>query len=400
MVKETEKKTEVVAPHLPKEVRQKGKGEIFWHLPVFKTLLVTVLFGFFSGLVGGMVINSRPFDEWLWGSGGSAGVNRGTTAGESRLLPRDLLAKKIRGSLVTFYRQSSFLGKESLPRPEEAAGYGFFVTADGWIATTADVLGKTSKKASLVGPRPKDWQILTAEGKIFLTEKIVFDPISDLVLVKAVGEGFKTLPFVSNDRLESGLGLWAPISKDGLKPTELILNNYFSPKTRNDYYLSSERTYRFGLLKDDFGRSAVGLPALTTRGEIAGLMAGPNFFIRASLVASALQSVVKSEQISRAYLGVHFVEAEALLGQQLSQGVKLSNDPFRLLPALEKKSPFLPLGLKAGDIILSLGGESITALRSLPDILADYQPGAKLEARYLSNGEEKDVMVEVGEVKQ
>ncbi len=391
-----EKKAEVISPHLPKEVRQKGKGKIFWHLPLFKTLLVAVLFGFFSGLVGGMVINSRPFDEWLWGSGGSASVNRGPTASESPLLPRDLLAKKVKGSLVTFYHQSSSLGKEALPRPEEAVGSGFFVTADGWIATTAGVLGKTNKKASPVGLRPKDWQILTAEGKIFPVEKIVADPISDLVLVKAGGEGFKTLPFILNDYLESGLGLWVPFSKDGLKPTELLLNNYFSPKTRSDYYLSSEQIYRFGLLKDDFGRTAVGLPVLTTRGEIVGLMVGPTVFIRASLIDSALPSVIKSGQISRAYLGVHFVEAEALLGQQLSQGAKLSNDPFRAALALEKKSPLLSLGLKAGDILLSLGGESITVSRSLPDILADYQPGAKLEAVYSSGGEEKKVTVELG----
>ncbi|MEK7508692.1 MAG: hypothetical protein AAB568_02455, partial [Patescibacteria group bacterium] len=65
--KTIEKIKEVIAPHLPKEVRQKGKGDLTEQKWFLKLFLLAVVFGFASGLVGGMVINSRFFDNWLWG---------------------------------------------------------------------------------------------------------------------------------------------------------------------------------------------------------------------------------------------------------------------------------------------------------------------------------------------
>ncbi len=189
-----------------------------------------------------------------------------------------------------------------------------------------------------------------------------------------------------------GLSLWLATRDEGLKPTEVILNNYFAPKSRGELYLSSERIYRWGLLKDDFDRAFFGSPVLTAKGEVAGILFGQSSFLPADLVDSALKSVVKSNEIRRAYLGVHFTE----IGER---GVELTDDSFRSAPALEKKSPLIGLGLKVGDILLAVGDESITTRRSLPDLLADYPPGAKVEVRYSREGEEKTVEAELGEVK-
>lgn len=379
-----EKKTEIIPPHLPKEVRQKGRGVMFWQTPVTKTLLVAVLFGFFSGLVGGMVMNSRLFDDWLWGPDSYlTNLTRGGERGESRVLAREALAKKARRSLAIFYHQTAPLAKGALPRLEDKIGVGFFVTSDGWLATTEGVAGRFGKKELVVS---------TADNQVFSVEKMADDPFSDLVLVKVSGGNFDSLPFAASDSLEIGLSLWLPTRDEGLKPTELLLNNYFSPKNRNELYLSSERVYRLGLLKDDFNRAFFGSPVLTTKGEVAGMLFGSSSLLTASLIDSALKSVIKSNEIRRAYLGVHFTETG-------ERGVKLTDDSFRSAPALEKKSPLAGLGLKAGDALLALGDESITTLRPLPDILADYPPGAKVEIKYQRGGQEKTGEVELGTIK-
>lgn len=391
MMRWKEKKEDLIPPHLPKEVRQKGKGEFFWHSWLSQTLILAVLFGFLSGLVGGMVINARLFDDWFWGKEGGnlVELQRKAARSESRLLARDVLARKAKNIIISFYRQNPSLVKGYLPRPEELVGSGFLVTSDGWLASLGSLIGKFSRK---------DLVAVDSEKRVFAIEKMVFDSISDLVLVKVNGENFSTLPFIFDDYLETGFSLWLPSLEEGLRPTELILNSQFLPKTKNEFYLSSERLYRFGLLKDNFSRTSIGLPVVTTRGEIAGILNGSASFVRASAIDSALKSVVKLGKARRAYLGAHFVEEEGLISRESSQGVKLANDSFRGTSALDKKSPLAALNLKAGDVILSIGGETITSLHSLPDILIDYAPGAKVEIKYLQEGKEKTATVELGEV--
>ena len=358
---------------------------MFWRLPATKAFLITVLFGFFSGAVGGMVINSSPFDEWLWGPDSPINSrNRSVESGSLRVLPRDALAKKARRSLVTFYRQSVLAGKEIPPRPEDVLGVGFFITSDGWLAATRSVVGKINKN---------DLAAVSFDNQILETEAIVFDPISDFALVKVRGGNSNSLPFVLNDYYDTGTTLYVPSANAGLAPSELLLNNYFSAKVKNDYYESSEQLYRLGLLSKSFEKKMVGSPVVTSKGEIAGILVGTNTFVRASLVDFALKSVVKSKVIERAYLGAHFVETGILIGLFKNQdvGVKLTS--------LDKKSPLLSLGLKAGDIILSINNENITPLRSLSDILADYQPGTQVEVKYARDEMEKIVIAELGKIK-
>ncbi|KKS12609.1 MAG: Serine protease, partial [Candidatus Magasanikbacteria bacterium GW2011_GWA2_41_55] len=341
---------------------------MFWHLPATKAFLITVLFGFFSGAVGGMVINSSPFDEWLWGPNSPINSrNRSVESGAGRVLPRDVLAKKSVGSLVTFYRQSAMVGKENVPRPEDAMGVGFFVTSDGWLATARSAIGKMNKN---------ELAAISFDNQVLEIEAIVFDPISDIALVKVKGGNSNSLPFVLNDYYDTGATLFVPSVNAGMEQSEILLNNYFHAKAKSDYYKSSERLYRFGLLNKSFEKKMFGTPVVTSKGEIAGVLIGENVFVRASLIDSALKSVVKSKEIERVYLGAHFVEAGALIGLSKKQdsGVKITN--------LEKNSPLLPLGLKIGDLLVSINNENITPLRSLPDILADYLPGTQVEIKY------------------
>lgn len=393
ILKSAKKITVYIAPHLPKEVRQKGIGVMFWRLPATKAFLITVLFGFFSGVVGGMVVNSSPFDEWLWGPNSPIGNrNRSVESGAGRVLPRDILAKKARSSLVAFYRRNAVVGKEIAPRLEDALGVGFFITSDGWLTTTRSAIGKINKN---------DLAAVTFDNQVLDAEMIVFDPISDIALVKVNGGNSNSLPFVLNDYYDTGAMLYIPSLNSGLTPAELLLNNYFSSKTKSDFYRSSEQLYRFGLLNKTFGKNMLGSPVVTAKGEIAGVLADENNFVRASLIDSALKSVVKSKKIERAYLGAHFVETSSLvkMANKRENGVKLLADPFRQLPALEKKSPLLELGLKEGDVIVSINNENITPLRSLSDTLADYQPGTAVEVKYLRAGVEKTVVAELGKMK-
>lgn len=395
--KKTTEKTkevkEVIAPHLPKEVRQKGKGDLTEQKWFLKLFLLAVVFGFASGIVGGMVINSRFFDNWLWGEGGAwKPTANQVRRSENRNMTQDALNRKIMASTVTFYSIPAKSAGEPMIDPAQKIGRGAVLTADGYIATTKSVLAKINKN---------DVAIIDNDRNFYRIEKIIPDLASDLMIIKVSGANLATLSFVDLDEFSVGIDLWLPTGDLNIQPARILSINYFVPKNKNDYYFTSEGIYRLGLTNLSLDKTSLGMPLVNNRGELAGLMVGAGTFLKSEIINSVMNDVLVKGSISRAYLGARGVENSRFLATKSKPawGVTLVADPIRHLPALDKKSPLLKLGLKANDVLVSAGGETITPLRTLPEILVAYAPGSQIEIKYLRNGDEKTALVVLGELR-
>lgn len=396
------KKKEIVkvAPHLPKEVRLRG-GEAIerenWFLKLF---LLAVIFGFVSGFVGGMVVNSSFFDNWLWGEGGAWKSSVTTNRTESKILSHDNLNRKALSVVFDIYPTSA-LGKDNLIDVDAKIGTGFFLTSNGYAATTASLLEKYNKK---------DLIAINNEKKIFYFGKVFKDSISDLAIVKMEGEGGGNLPFAYEDEIYADLDVWMPLANVGsILDSKVLASDFWSPKNRSDYYFGSEKVYRFGLLKNLFSKVEAGSPLVSLRGEVVGMVLNStdsenNFslFLKSSVINTALKQVLDKGSLSRSYLGVHFQETNgpAILKEEkkLKYGVTLVNNSINGENFVDKKSPLFGLDLKAGDVLVSLNNEVISTLRSVPEILLDYLPGDKLNLKYERNGEEKNLEIILGKI--
>jgi S1-C subfamily serine protease len=60
-------------------------------------------------------------------------------------------------------------------------------------------------------------------------------------------------------------------------------------------------------------------------------------------------------------------------------------------------SPAEAAGLRAGDVLLRIDGEEIAGLREFSDLLRSLEPGRRVEATLLRDGEEITVPVTVEE---
>ena len=69
-------------------------------------------------------------------------------------------------------------------------------------------------------------------------------------------------------------------------------------------------------------------------------------------------------------------------------------------PAVFPGSPAEVIGLKEGDIILEFNGEKITTDNSLAKIIGEYNPGDKATLKILRGGQEKNIEVTLGEMKE
>lgn len=390
-------KNNPISPHMPKEVKEQGPEVIArqkWFLRLF---LLAVIFGFFSGIVGGMVVNSSFFDNWFWGEGGAWKPLVSDTAlrQDTKQLSKDNLLRKSTAVTAEIYL-SSDVSKDGLFIPSQKIASGFFLTSDGYMATNKSLFVKYNKK---------DLVVIDQDRHVYSISKIITDPVSDLVIAKVDGNNFSSSSFIFEDDIIADLDVYLPMPLIGLYPAKVLSANALTPQTKSDYYFSSESIYRYGLLKNGFGKNDVGSPLLNGKGEIVGMLIGQtevsgqiDKFIKASVIKTALARVLDKGVIARSYLGAHFQEGELNidLRDQLKRGIILMNDPYKNVAALEKQSPLIAAGLKAGDIILEIEGESLSSWNPLPDVLLDYSAGTKIKIKYSRDKEEKTVDVVLG----
>jgi len=392
--KNKNKEEKKVAPHLPKEVRLRGGDAIERENWFLKLFILAVVFGFISGIVGGMIINSRFFDNWLWGEGGAWKATVTVNRTESKNLSRDNLNRKALSVAFEIYPASA-LGKDNIIDVTAKVGSGFFLTSNGYAATVKNIFDRFNKK---------DLLAINSDKKVFRFGTVYNDPITDLAIIKMEGEGGGNLPFAYEEDIYPDLDLWLPLLDTGILQTKVLANDFWSPKTRTDYYFDSEKIYRFGLLKDLYSKKEGGAPLINLQGEVVGMVlgtaeAGNNFslFLKSPVISSALKKVLDKGVINRSYLGLHFQEVNNLVGSKdqaaLKYGVILSNNPVSGALFVDKKSPLLTLGLKLGDVVTSINDEVVSPLRSLPEILLDYSPGDKIKIKYERAGVEKNLEV-------
>ncbi|MBI5913728.1 serine protease [Candidatus Azambacteria bacterium] len=378
---------------MPSEIRKRGPVDVSYEWYLLKTVGLAVLFGFFSGFVGGIVVNTRLGEDFLWGPNSKVREYFSTSEAEHTILSRETLTQKALATTVGIYRASAIVGVTA-PRTEDRLASAFFLTADGYLATTSPHIRSVSFK---------DLVVVTGNARVYKIESLVADTATDLTILKIKGLNFDVLPFVNNDRIDPGAFAWVVSPGEGLMPSEVVAAAVtLSTKDRQPF--SSDIPYRFAVLKNSVGAESVGTPLLNGKGEIVGVIAGNKnnrSIVRVGFLKSAFDRVLKNHKITRPSLGIHFYEASQTLNAQENtsygvRGVVLAGDSARKLSGVDRKSPLAPLALKAGDRVLALNNESISAVRSLPDILFDYGPGDRVEITYVRGTEEGKTTITLG----
>lgn len=383
-----------ISPHLPGEIRRNGPVDLTHEWYVLKTVGIAVLFGFFSGFIGGIAVNTRLGEDWLWGPNSKAREYFSTSEAEHTNLSREILNQKAISITAGIYRASAVAGSVA-PRPEDRLASAFFLTADGYLATTAPFI----RTAGI-----KEMAIVTSDARVYRLESIIADPATDISILKINGNNFDLLPFVNNDKIDPGAFVWVISPSEGLIPSEIIATGAVTVNYKDRQPFFSDTPYRFGIIKNSAPPESLGSPLLNGKGEIVGIISGNKnnrSVVRAGFLKSALEGVFKDKKITRPSLGIHFFEA----GQSLNipentpygaRGIVLAGDAAHKILPVDKKSPFAALGFRAGDRILSLNNESVSAVRSLPDILFDYSPGDRAEIAYVRDGKEIKTNITLG----
>lgn len=260
-----------------------------------------------------------------------------------------------------------------------SSGSGFLISADGYVVTNYHVVnGATSVSLTLYNGQSLDATI------------VGYDDTNDIALLKAEA---KNLPFVklgSSDKLVVGDQV-AAIGNALGELTSTMTVGYISAKDR---VVSTDGTVIYMLQTDaaiNSGNS--GGPLLNMNGEVVGIITakysgnsgsgvsieGLGFAIPIDDVTDIISDLQQYGYVTGAYLGVYVLDVDSVAQ---SYGLPAGTYVQEAMSGLAADRA----GIKAGDIIVNLGGYDVTSVTDLTRALRRFRPNDTTSITVYRNG--------------
>ena len=283
-------------------------------------------------------------------------------------------------------RWRRFFDQQRRP-PQQGAGSGVIVSADGYILTNNHVV----QNATEIEVRLSDRREVSATV-------IGTDPDTDLAVIKIDLEDLPALTFADSDLVEVGDTVLAVGNPFGLGQT--VTSGIVSGLGRATMGLGYEDFIQTdaainpgnsgGALVDTQGRLVGINTAILSR---SGGFMGIGFAIPANLARNVMQQLATHGEVVRGFLGFYGED----LTRELAPSFDLDEDQRgTLVVDISEDTPAEMAGLLPGDIITHLDGEQIETFRQLRFAIADVRPGTEITLSVLRDGEEMEITATVG----
>ena len=253
-------------------------------------------------------------------------------------------------------------------RPVFGAGSGFIVSPDGVILTNAHVVRDA-----------KEVTVKLQDRREYRARVLGSDPKTDVAVLKIDANNLPVVPIGNSKQLKVGEWVLAIGSPFGLEST--VTAGVVSAKGRSQVDDSGVPFIQTDVAVNP-GNS--GGPLFNTRGEVVGINSqiysqtggyqGLSFAIPIDVANRIKEQITATGSVRHAKLGVRVQE----VNQGFADSFKLESPEGALVSSVEKGGPADKAGLKSGDVIRKLDGETIVASGDLPAILSLAMPGQQV----------------------
>jgi serine protease Do len=282
--------------------------------------------------------------------------------------------------------QGRNFGERAHPRTAMAQGSGFFISSDGYIVTNNHVVDHATEV-----------NITTVEGKTIPARVVGTDPKTDLALLK-VKEG-DNYPFVSFATQTPRVGDWVIAVGNPFGLGGTVTAGIVSARGRD---IGSGPYDDFLQIDAPVNRGNSGGPTFNTSGEVVGVntaifspsggSVGIGFAIASDVAKSVVDSLKENGSVARGWLGVEIQPVTADIADSL--GIKTQNGA--LVATAQNDSPAAAAGIKAGDVITAVNGDSVANPHDLARKIAATGPKKNVEITLLRNGAPQTISVALG----
>ena len=272
---------------------------------------------------------------------------------------------------------------------QTAQGSGFVISKDGYILTNDHVVGKANKITVKLSEHQE------VEAKL-----IGSDPETDLAVIKV--DSSKDLPTIQlgdSDKLKVGQWVLAIGSPFGLSHT--VTAGIISAKGRSDIHLTTYEDFIQTDAAINPGNS--GGPLINLDGEAVGINTaiigstgnvGIGLAIPVNMAKAVYEQLVKGGKVVRGFLGVSIQDLTPDLAK--SFGIKEETRGV-LVSEVTKNSPADNAGIKQGDIVTELNGQTVQKASELQYRVSVLKPGTKANLVVLRENKQKRITVVLGE---
>ncbi|AVH66392.1 HhoA/HhoB/HtrA family serine endopeptidase [Nostoc sp. 'Peltigera membranacea cyanobiont' N6] len=280
-------------------------------------------------------------------------------------------------------------------RVERGTGSGFIISADGRILTNAHVVDG----ADTVTVTLKD-------GRSFKGKVLGKDELTDVAVVKIQADNLPLVALGNSDKLQPGewaIAIGNPLGLDNTVTTGIISatgrsSNLIGAPDKRVEYIQTDAAINPG---------NSGGPLLNYRGEVIAMNTaiiqgaqGLGFAIPINTAQRISSQLIATGKVEHPYLGIQMVGLTPQLKQNINSdpnsGLSVNEDKGVLVVKVVPNSPAAKAGIRAGDVIQKLGGQTVTDASSVQKVVENSQVGGDLRLELRRNGQNLNVAVQPG----
>lgn len=279
------------------------------------------------------------------------------------------------------------------PQVERGVGSGVIVSADGTILTNNHVVEGATK--------------ITVEmnnGKSYEAKTLGTDPPSDLAVLKIEGENLPFLTLGNSDTVRIGDIVLAIGNPLGIGQT--VTAGIISAKGRRTGISDGGSFEDFLQTDAPINRGNSGGALVNLTGELIGINSqilaggasggniGIGFSIPSNMAKSVMEQLVQNGKVRRGMLGINIQN----INEDLAKGLGLKETKGVLVSNVKTGGAAEKAGLKRGDVITSINGETVEDSNVLRNKVAGTLPGTDIKVKFVRDGSEQEVTAKLDEL--
>lgn len=269
-------------------------------------------------------------------------------------------------------------------------GSGFIVSADGYILTNAHVVENADEVT-----------IRTTDRREYTAKVVGVDAQTDVAVLKIEAKNLPTVRLGDPSKLRPGEWVVAIGSPFGFEnsvtagivsaTSRAMPGGNYTPFIQTDVAVNP-------------GNS--GGPLFNLDGEVVGINSqiysrtggymGVSFAIPIDVANGVKDQLIRTGRVARSRIGVSIQDVNA----QLAESFGLDRPRGALVGMVEDDSPGERGGIKAGDVILTVDGQTVETSSQVPVMIAGKKPGTPVAIEVWRNGSAKELSVRPVEIQE
>jgi serine protease Do len=273
------------------------------------------------------------------------------------------------------------------PRRGGGVGSGVIVTRDGYILTNNHVVENASEVK------------VTLQDRRELAAKVVgTDPRTDVAVLKVDAASLPTLPISDSTRVQVGDVALAIGNPFGIGQT--VTMGIVSATGRAG--LNPENYEDFIQTDAAINPGNSGGALINTSGQLIGINTaiisrtggnqGIGFAIPVNMAREVMDQLVKTGKVTRGYIGAGVQD----ITPELARAFKLPSATGAAITSVEPNSPAERGGLRAGDVVTAVNGESVSDASQLRLKISRTAPGSNVKLTVQRPEGQRELAVTLG----